>query len=49
MRQPTVKKYPAAFKESAVKPAVESDRPMVQTVRDLGINENTPGKWISRH
>jgi transposase len=41
MSQPTVKKYPAALKERAVKLAVESDQPIAQTARDLGINENT--------
>jgi transposase len=41
MSQPMTKKYPAAFKERAVKLAVESDQPIAQTARDLGVNENT--------
>ncbi len=41
MSQPTMKKYPAEFKERAVKLAVESDQPIAQTARDLGVNENT--------
>ena len=49
MSQPTVKKYPAAFKERAVKLAVESDQPIAQTARDLGVNENTLHTWIGKY
>ena len=49
MRQPTAKKYPAEFKERAVKLAVESDQPIAQTARDLGINENTLHTWIGKY
>jgi len=41
MNQPAGKKYPAAFKERAVKLAVESEQAIAQTARDLGVNENT--------
>ena len=41
MSQRTMKKYPAACKERAVKLAVESDQPIAQTARDLGVNANT--------
>jgi transposase len=41
MSQSMTKKYPAAFKERAVKLAVESDQPIAQPVRDLGVHENT--------
>jgi transposase len=41
MSQPTPKKYPAAFKERAVKLAVESEQSIAPTARDLGVNENT--------
>ena len=41
MSQPVTKKYPAAFKERAVKLAVESDQSIAQTTRDLGVNANT--------
>jgi transposase len=43
------KKYPAAFKERAVKLAVESDQPIAQTARDLGVNENTLHTWIGKY
>ena len=41
MSQPTMRTYPAVFKERAVQLAVESDQPLAQTARDLGVNENT--------
>jgi len=36
-----MKGYSAALKERAVKLAAESEQPIAQTARDLGINENT--------
>jgi transposase len=36
MSQATTKQYSAAFKEQAVKLAVESDQSIAQTARDLG-------------
>jgi len=49
MSQPTVKQYPAEFKERAVKLAVESEQLIAQTARDLGINENTLHPWIGKY
>ena len=49
MSQPTTKKYPAACKARAVKLAVESDQPIAQTARDLGVNENTLHTWIGQY
>jgi transposase len=49
MSQPTMRKYPAAFKERAVKLAVESDQPIAQTARDLGVDENTWHTWIGQY
>jgi transposase len=49
MSQPPTRKYPAAFKERAVKLAVESDQPIAQTARDLGVNENTLHTWIGTY
>jgi transposase len=49
MSQPTVKKYAAAFKERAVKLAVEFDQPIAQTARELGINANTLHTWIGKY
>jgi putative transposase len=49
MSQPTTTKYPAEFKERAVKLAVESEQPIAQTARDLGVNENTLHTWIGKY
>ena len=49
MSQPTTRKYPAEFKERAVKLAVESDQSIAQTARDLGVNENTLHTWIGTY
>ena len=49
MSQPTMRKDPAAFKERAVKLAVESAQPIAQTARDLGVNANTLHPWIGQY
>jgi transposase len=49
MSKPVMKGYPAAFKERAVKLAVESEQPMAQTARDLGVNDNTLHTWIGTY
>ena len=49
MSKPATKSYPAEFKERAVKLAVESDQPIAQTARDLGVNENTLHTWIGKY
>jgi transposase len=41
--------YTSEFKESAVKLAVESDQPITQTARELGLNPNTLHTWISKY
>jgi transposase len=37
------------FKESSVKLAVESDAPIAQTAKNLGININTLHNWIGKY
>ena len=49
MSIPTMRKYPAEFKARAVKLAVESEQPIAQTARDLGVNENTLQTWIGKY
>jgi len=49
MSQEKPKVYSAEFRESSVKLANESDKPIAQTARDLGINENTLHTWISKY
>lgn len=41
MSQKKSNPYTAEFKEAAVKLAVESDQPVAQTARELGVNVNT--------
>jgi transposase len=49
MGQEKPKVYTAEFKESAVKLANESSKPIAQTARDIGVNENTLPTWISKY
>ena len=41
--------YASAFKESAVKLAIESDQPISKTAEELGVNPNTLHTWISKY
>lgn len=41
--------YTAEFRESAVKLAVESDHPVAQTAKELGVNKNTLYTWIGQY
>lgn len=41
--------YTSEFKQAAVKLAVEGEKSVAQTARDLGINENTLHTWISKY
>lgn len=43
------KPYPSEFRESAVKLAIESTHPIVQTAKELGINANTLHTWIRQY
>jgi transposase len=49
MSQEKPKTYTPEFRESAVKLANESDKPIAQIARDLGINENTLHTWINKY
>jgi len=49
MPQRREKPYPSEFKESAVKLAIESNNPIAQTARELGINVNTLHTWIRQY
>ncbi len=42
-------RYSSQFKQDSVKLAVESDQPVAQTARDLGINPNTLYTWITKY
>jgi transposase len=49
MSQEKANTYTAEFRASAVKLANESDKPIAQTARDLGVNENTLHTWIKKY
>ena len=49
MSKSAMQGYPAEFKERAVTLAVESEHPLAQTARDLGVNENTLYTWIGNY
>jgi transposase len=46
-RKPTV--YTSEFRESSVKLATQSGRPVSQIAKELGINENTLHTWIAKY
>ncbi len=41
--------YTPEFRGSAVKLAIESDQPVSQTAKELGVNKNTLHTWISKY
>lgn len=49
MSQKKINSYTAEFKESAIKLAVESDQPVTQTARELGVNANTLHTWVNMY
>jgi transposase len=48
MNREKTKTYTAEFRASAVKLANESDKPITQVAKDLGINVNTRHTWIGK-
>ena len=42
------KKYDREFREGAVRIVEETNKPIVQVARDLGVNEGTLGNWVQR-
>jgi transposase len=49
MSQEKTNTYTAEFRASAVKLANESDKPIAQVAKDLGINVNTLHTWIGKY
>ena len=50
MSQSTKKpEYSVEFKQSAVKLAVEGERSIAATARELGVNENTLDTWVGKY
>lgn len=46
---PMSSNYSTQFKQDAVKLATETDQPIVQTARDLGVNPNTLYTWVTKY
>ena len=44
-----IKLYSSEFKESAIKLALEGEKPIAQTASDLGIKKSTLYTWISKY
>lgn len=42
------KKYDREFREGAVRIVEETNKPIAQIARDLGVNEGTLGNWVQR-
>ncbi|MGO0577255.1 transposase [Ornithinimicrobium panacihumi] len=42
------KKYDRQFREGAVRIVEETNKPIAQVARDLGVNEGTLGNWVQR-
>ena len=42
-------RYPLEFKQSSAKLASESNQPISQTARELGITINTLHNWVKQH
>jgi len=43
------KQYPAEFRESSAKLALEADQPMSQTARELGVTPKSLYSWVSAY
>ena len=42
------RKFDEDFKQGAVRLVLETDKPIAQVARDLGVNEGTLGNWVAK-
>lgn len=49
MSKRELKLYSSEFKESAIKLALEREKPIAQTASDLGVKKSTLYTWISKY
>lgn len=43
------RKFTAEYRAEAVRLVLESQRPIAEVARELGINEGTLGNWVNKH
>ena len=49
MAKQNTKKYPVEFKQSSARLAAESNQPISQTAKDLGIKKTTLYGWVNKY
>jgi transposase len=42
-------KYSPEYKEEAARVVVESDRPIAEVAREIGVHEGTLGTWVAKY
>ena len=45
----TRRKFDRDFQQGAVRLVLETEKPIAQVARDLGINEGTLGNWVAKY
>jgi len=43
------RKFTPEYREEAVKMVIQSQRPIAEVARELGINDGTLGHWVSKY
>jgi transposase len=46
---PKYRKFTQEYRDEAVLMVIQSQRPIAQVARELGINEGTLGTWLSKY
>lgn len=49
MSKREINTYSSEFRQSAIKLALDSEKPVSETARELGVNKNTLHTWISKY
>ena len=43
------RKFSPELRDDAVRLVIDTSRPIAQVARELGVNEGTPGNWVSQY